>query len=66
MTNTIKSVCEAFTHKLCNVPYQDFGLAAAIRDVHREADPKGEKVLTQGQVKAVEAFFQVLIDTTQK
>ena len=61
MPDTIKSVCDEFKNKLCQVPIQDFGAAATIRDVQLAFDPKGTKRLSKAEVKATRAFFDILL-----
>jgi hypothetical protein len=63
MQNTIKSVFYSVIDKLCKTPIQDFGTAAAVREVQRLIDPKGTKKLTPTQVKTVKAFLKILIKT---
>ncbi|OHA15729.1 MAG: hypothetical protein A2825_01860 [Candidatus Taylorbacteria bacterium RIFCSPHIGHO2_01_FULL_43_120] len=63
MPTTIKSVCDQVKGKLCKVPIQDFGAAAAVREVQRALDPKGTKRLTRTQVMATKAFLDVVVAT---
>ncbi|MDE2188172.1 MAG: hypothetical protein KGJ35_00380 [Patescibacteria group bacterium] len=58
---TVKSVCYEAMEKLCKS--QDFGAAAAVRDVQRLVDPKGTKELKPNQVKAVKGFLKLVAAT---